>query len=146
MRGAGCPTTERRASASHARGSSAGTFRSSRRTAAPGTPTAKVRCSSSADFWPGLAGSLPDPCGCGAEATLPDAAARAASNTFGYVPQRHRFPETAWRTSASEGCGFRWRSAWRSVEHTSELQSLAYLVCRLLLEKKKKKQTRENQS
>src|SRR2546425_4741580 len=32
----------------------------------------------------------------------------------------------------------------RSEEHTSELQSLAYLVCRLLLEKKKnnRKQTR----
>src|SRR2546425_8839037 len=29
----------------------------------------------------------------------------------------------------------------RSEEHTSELQSLAYLVCRLLLEKKKKKLT-----
>src|SRR2546425_2624275 len=27
--------------------------------------------------------------------------------------------------------------AYRSEEHTSELQSLAYLVCRLLLEKKK---------
>src|SRR2546425_3346714 len=32
--------------------------------------------------------------------------------------------------SASKGYG-------RSEEHTSELQSLAYLVCRLLLEKKK---------
>src|SRR2546425_1377507 len=34
------------------------------------------------------------------------------------------------------------RCVWpskRSEEHTSELQSLAYLVCRLLLEKKKKK-------
>src|SRR2546425_13295313 len=30
------------------------------------------------------------------------------------------------------------RRATRSEEHTSELQSLAYLVCRLLLEKKKK--------
>src|SRR2546425_7015780 len=30
----------------------------------------------------------------------------------------------------------------RSEEHTSELQSLAYLVCRLLLEKKKKWQIR----
>src|SRR2546425_7044718 len=29
----------------------------------------------------------------------------------------------------------------RSEEHTSELQSLAYLVCRLLLEKKKKRRT-----
>src|SRR5205823_14729011 len=32
----------------------------------------------------------------------------------------------------------------RSEEHTSELQSLAYLVCRLLLEKKKKKKTEYN--
>src|SRR2546425_7908978 len=31
------------------------------------------------------------------------------------------------------------RRPQRSEEHTSELQSLAYLVCRLLLEKKKKK-------
>src|SRR2546425_2912405 len=30
----------------------------------------------------------------------------------------------------------------RSEEHTSELQSLAYLVCRLLLEKKKKIHTK----
>src|SRR2546425_4381506 len=30
---------------------------------------------------------------------------------------------------------------YRSEEHTSELQSLAYLVCRLLLEKKKKLHT-----
>src|SRR2546425_8571311 len=30
------------------------------------------------------------------------------------------------------------RHCLRSEEHTSELQSLAYLVCRLLLEKKKK--------
>src|SRR2546423_1948843 len=30
------------------------------------------------------------------------------------------------------------RAYMRSEEHTSELQSLAYLVCRLLLEKKKK--------
>src|SRR5687767_15553113 len=29
----------------------------------------------------------------------------------------------------------------RSEEHTSELQSLAYLVCRLLLEKKKRRRT-----
>src|SRR2546423_12080827 len=30
-----------------------------------------------------------------------------------------------------------WRKFTRSEEHTSEFQSLAYLVCRLLLEKKK---------
>src|SRR2546425_5711573 len=33
---------------------------------------------------------------------------------------------------------FQQRAFYRSEEHTSELQSLAYLVCRLLLEKKKK--------
>src|SRR5258705_4963927 len=33
-------------------------------------------------------------------------------------------------------------TALRSEEHTSELQSLRHLVCRLLLEKKKKDQTR----
>src|ERR1039458_10611304 len=32
-----------------------------------------------------------------------------------------------------------WPSAVRSEEHTSELQSLRHLVCRLLLEKKKSK-------
>src|SRR3712207_8692395 len=30
-------------------------------------------------------------------------------------------------------------TTWRSEEHTSELQSRQYLVCRLLLEKKKKR-------
>ena len=33
------------------------------------------------------------------------------------------------------------RNSGRSEEHTSELQSLAYLVCRLLLEKKNKRHT-----
>src|SRR2546425_5081526 len=40
------------------------------------------------------------------------------------------------RRPGSVGDGCHRRS--RSEEHTSELQSLAYLVCRLLLEKKKK--------
>src|SRR2546425_1764336 len=35
---------------------------------------------------------------------------------------------------------------FRSEEHTSELQSLAYLVCRLLLEKKKKCNATQNMS
>src|SRR5437879_8594536 len=34
----------------------------------------------------------------------------------------------------------------RSEEHTSELQSPMYLVCRLLLEKKKKKKTKHNKT
>src|SRR5438309_5079435 len=36
---------------------------------------------------------------------------------------------------------FCWVAALRSEEHTSELQSQFHLVCRLLLEKKKKKKT-----
>src|SRR5205823_14298379 len=46
------------------------------------------------------------------------------------VPRAHG---TAWHDGAI------WMVTGRSEEHTSELQSLAYLVCRLLLEKKKKK-------
>src|SRR5258705_1925815 len=34
----------------------------------------------------------------------------------------------------------------RSEEHTSELQSLRHLVCRLLLEKKKKKDAKQSQN
>src|SRR3712207_8466666 len=36
------------------------------------------------------------------------------------------------------GMVFQSYAVWRSEEHTSELQSRQYLVCRLLLEKKKK--------
>src|SRR3989441_6111356 len=42
----------------------------------------------------------------------------------------------AYRSGAIRLVPERWGA--RSEEHTSELQSLAYLVCRLLLEKKKK--------
>src|SRR5687767_15960416 len=38
------------------------------------------------------------------------------------------------------------RGVPRSEEHTSELQSLAYLVCRLLLEKKKTNKDEKNMS
>src|SRR3712207_6946790 len=52
-----------------------------------------------------------------------------------------RSPVRAARSSWSvQGTGSRSARAWasRSEEHTSELQSRQYLVCRLLLEKKKK--------
>src|SRR5712672_4735743 len=45
---------------------------------------------------------------------------------------------TACRSSASISWPASSPGCARSEEHTSELQSLAYLVCRLLLEKKKK--------
>src|SRR5262245_65673323 len=53
-----------------------------------------------------------------------------------------RLPAAA-RVGPRSGCGPALRAAAsrrsRSEEHTSELQSLRHLVCRLLLEKKKKK-------
>src|SRR2546425_2199539 len=48
-------------------------------------------------------------------------------------------PRGGARADGRHGAGRGRRRAHRSEEHTSELQSLAYLVCRLLLEKKKKK-------
>src|SRR5687767_15689797 len=58
-------------------------------------------------------------------------------------PALHRMEEAGWLESSwgeSENRRrakfYRLRTAGRSEEHTSELQSLAYLVCRLLLEKK----------
>src|SRR3712207_8728870 len=40
-------------------------------------------------------------------------------------------------TRLAKGCPAAWVARVRSEEHTSELQSRQYLVCRLLLEKKK---------
>src|SRR2546427_5330985 len=52
--------------------------------------------------------------------------------------------EVVWAFSMKQSHGFTRLvpSAIRSEEHTSELQSQSNLVCRLLLEKKKKKTTR----
>src|SRR5205823_14391596 len=50
-------------------------------------------------------------------------------STAGESPARELFAPPGSNRSGGEGN--------RSEEHTSELQSLAYLVCRLLLEKKK---------
>src|SRR5438876_9279182 len=57
-----------------------------------------------------------------------------------HVPGMHhreRFPSKTCLGGGPEGK----RSRWRSEEHTSELQSPVHLVCRLLLEKKKKAST-----
>src|SRR5438034_2380062 len=53
---------------------------------------------------------------------------------------------TAESPSGSGSPGMAGRHARRSEEHTSELQSHSDLVCRLLLEKKKKNRNREEQS
>src|SRR3712207_8482587 len=56
------------------------------------------------------------------------------------VPRRPRQAQAAGHTSSA--CRDRSRTHRRSEEHTSELQSRQYLVCRLLLEKKKTKPSR----
>src|SRR2546425_7943808 len=50
---------------------------------------------------------------------------------------REAIEVTAARSGPGMLVGAATAAATRSEEHTSELQSLAYLVCRLLLEKKK---------
>src|SRR5258708_15796291 len=52
------------------------------------------------------------------------------------LESRHFF----WPANARKAQTIRTRSSMRSEEHTSELQSPDHLVCRLLLEKKHKKQ------
>src|SRR5262245_64930368 len=58
--------------------------------------------------------------------------------------ERHRVPRGAALQGGDEAAGpgpLRGSLRLRSEEHTSELQSLRHLVCRLLLEKKKKTET-----
>src|SRR5438093_10267837 len=59
--------------------------------------------------------------------------------------RRTRLRERTGRQPCPGAAGVRRReSGARSEEHTSELQSLTNLVCRLLLEKKKKTKNKEN--
>src|SRR5207253_10440367 len=52
----------------------------------------------------------------------------------------HHDEQCLQRADDAAGLGAHQFGALRSEEHTSELQSRGHLVCRLLLEKKKKKQ------
>src|SRR5258705_7308834 len=47
--------------------------------------------------------------------------------------------QSGWARTSSSMTWQSWTTPMRSEEHTSELQSLRHLVCRLLLEKKKNK-------
>src|SRR2546425_8727844 len=60
---------------------------------------------------------------------------RAKGHTFGAKPNLRCHRDATSMIIANLFLGR--TSVLRSEEHTSELQSLAYLVCRLLLEKKK---------
>src|SRR3712207_3495584 len=97
--------------------------------------------------------------------TVPDArldVLAKLSNSQKVIPAAIEFVDIAGLVkgaSAGEGLGNQFLShirevnaivqvvrCFRSEEHTSELQSRQYLVCRLLLEKKKKKQKHFEQS
>src|SRR5438034_7817271 len=73
---------------------------------------------------------------------------RIASSIF---PWRRR-GRSIWWGRGSRRCGWKSSATWipprdfspRSEEHTSELQSHSDLVCRLLLEKKKKNKNKSN--
>src|SRR5687767_8894363 len=60
-----------------------------------------------------------------------------AFTAFGPRPGPQHVVNTVLYGAMSAGLFYTLRDRKRSEEHTSELQSLAYLVCRLLLEKKK---------
>src|SRR2546425_13057334 len=68
----------------------------------------------------------------------------ALAEYYASVPKSKRrrtmtfFTTSAHHSPSGPNASLRWIHTNRSEEHTSELQSLAYLVCRLLLEKKKK--------
>src|SRR2546425_6466129 len=62
--------------------------------------------------------------------STPRMTSAASTPTTPYAIEAVRQPTTVAAKATAAGT--------RSEEHTSELQSLAYLVCRLLLEKKKK--------
>src|SRR5437899_4177155 len=67
---------------------------------------------------------------------------RCATPVGGPARRRRR---CASRRGAPDRAADRVAPAPRSEEHTSELQSLRHLVCRLLLEKKKKRRMRKIQ-
>src|SRR5205823_12761649 len=68
---------------------------------------------------------------CASRSSPPGPRAQASASPSRSATSRK--PAAAWTSPVGSV------TAPRSEEHTSELQSLAYLVCRLLLEKKKKK-------
>src|SRR2546423_3058711 len=65
---------------------------------------------------------------------------RSVRRRYGRLPQTATNAQAEAPTPGEKAWGIL-GEGWRSEEHTSELQSLAYLVCRLLLEKKKTDRT-----
>src|ERR1019366_6828905 len=67
------------------------------------------------------------------------------STLFPYTTLFRSYPGTSTQPNVSAVSASRWRNRYvRSEEHTSELQSLTNLVCRLLLEKNDKTWTMDS--
>src|SRR3712207_7771041 len=58
-------------------------------------------------------------------------------NRITWEREKGRGAKTNWKNASEDMWFFTVSDEYRSEEHTSELQSRQYLVCRLLLEKKK---------
>src|SRR5438046_5927373 len=71
---------------------------------------------------------------------LPWTRLHALKDYWGMVDVLREFPNFHATFNVVPSLGMQLEEYARSEEHTSELQSLTNLVCRLLLEKKKKKQ------
>src|SRR3712207_8311177 len=76
----------------------------------------------------------------GDEGDVIDALTAQAVDEFADIPRAERIGGDRVNVHIHGTAGFKRR---RSEEHTSELQSRQYLVCRLLLEKKKKQDINE---
>src|SRR2546422_2234869 len=74
---------------------------------------------------------------CAGKARTPTMMRRRLSNwTFPWLTEPSGWIMVTWRGEMKSDCS-------RSEEHTSELQSRLHLVCRLLLEKKKKEENQD---
>src|SRR5262245_35838832 len=81
----------------------------------------------------GMKGAGPEQVAAGGSAAASAARPPTAAETEGRIMQRLKYALASVVTDAQRSAF----ETWRSEEHTSELQSLRHLVCRLLLEKKK---------
>src|SRR5947208_9232089 len=90
--------------------------------------------------------AIPQSNRCGRRCTTTGRRSRSLGTTTSTSGSRHK-PRTAIWTRRGGFARLSWgrgAAACRSEEHTSELQSPDHLVCRLLLEKKKKNKKRKD--
>src|SRR2546425_4818836 len=101
---------------------------------APSNRTVPLSLSRLPEIWP-INVVLPAPFGPIKACTSPAFTSRVTSSVATTPPKRFETPfSSSMAPPREQACDALRREQHRSEEHTSELQSLAYLVCRLLLE------------